>query len=282
MSLTKLNVSLEEFEIGLSGAVPDRRDWSEPAMDRGILEFVSLFSGLVLKYGGRIVHGSHPTFTPIILRQARLHAGERFRKPVTLVMSELWAADLQVDQIQAITDVAELIITKKVGTGSASDNETRNQSLTAMRRVLVDTQNIMVAVGGKLHSGDGKRPGVGEEMDLAQRKKVPRFLVAGLGGYARKLAKDLTPDSLGNGLPRRENVRLFRTDDVAACVNVLFDHLALSKSLRKAALQPIKWNPDLRAIVDHRNGKIASASECIMRTEGVAGMSMQDGAQDLL
>ena len=44
MSFTKLNISLEQYEIGLSGAVPDRGDWSEPAMDRGVLEFVALFS----------------------------------------------------------------------------------------------------------------------------------------------------------------------------------------------------------------------------------------------
>src|SRR5712691_5038310 len=132
MSVTRLDISLEQYEIGLSGAIPDRNDWSEPAMDRGILEFVSLFSGLVFKYGGRIVHGSHPTFTPIILRQARLQAGGRSRKPVTLVMSDLWAAGLHADQVDAFTDVAELIVTKKVGAGAASDNDTRNRSLTAM------------------------------------------------------------------------------------------------------------------------------------------------------
>src|ERR1700683_3974190 len=104
MSFTKLDVSLEQYEIGLSGAVPDRRDWSEPAMDRGILEFIALFSGIVFKYGGRIVQGSHPTFMPIILRQARLHAGRRSRKPVTLVMSALWAADLKRDDISSFTD----------------------------------------------------------------------------------------------------------------------------------------------------------------------------------
>ena len=65
MNQTRLDVSLEQYEVGLSGAVPDRNDWSEPATDRGILEFVALFSGLVFKYGGRIVHGSHPTFTPL-------------------------------------------------------------------------------------------------------------------------------------------------------------------------------------------------------------------------
>jgi len=45
MSVTKLDISLEQYEIGLSGAVPDRADWSEPAMDRGILEFVALSEG---------------------------------------------------------------------------------------------------------------------------------------------------------------------------------------------------------------------------------------------
>src|ERR1700681_4382267 len=113
MSLTKLNISLEQYEIGLSGAVPDRKEWSEPAMDRGILEFVALFSGLVFKYGGRIVHGSPPTLTPIILRQARQQAPERSRKPVTLVMSDLWARDLADQDVDSITDVAELVITKK-------------------------------------------------------------------------------------------------------------------------------------------------------------------------
>src|SRR5271154_6349646 len=102
MSFTKLDISLEQYEIGLSGAVPDRRDWSEPAMDRGILEFVALFSGLVFKYGGRIVHGCHPTFTPIILRQARLQAGDRSRKPITLVMSELWVKEYSEDDIAAM------------------------------------------------------------------------------------------------------------------------------------------------------------------------------------
>src|SRR6267154_4994581 len=102
MSSTRLNVSLSDFDIGLSGAVPGRESWSEPAMDRAILEFVSLFTGIVFKYGGRIVHGSHPTFTPVILRQARLHASkERSGKPVMLIMSELWAKDLPNDFVDS-------------------------------------------------------------------------------------------------------------------------------------------------------------------------------------
>lgn len=155
MSVTRLDVSLEQYEIGLSGAVPNRKEWSEPAMDRGILEFVALFSGIVLKYGGRIVHGCHPTFTPVILRQARLQGSGRQRRPVTLIMSDLWARDLSQDDIASMTDIAEFVITKAVGDGGPEDTETRNQSLSAMRRVLVNSQNVTVAVGDLTHRGDG-------------------------------------------------------------------------------------------------------------------------------
>lgn len=251
MSFTRLAVSLEQYEIGLSGAVPERDEWSEPAMDRGILEFVSNFSGLVLKYGGRIVHGCHPTFTPIILRQAREHAGARSRKPVTLVMSELWARNLKDEDFKSMTDVAEFIVTKKVGEGDPKDVESRNQSLTVMRRVLVHSQNVMVAVGGKMHGRDGQIPGLAEEMSLAAERGIPRFLVAGLGGFASKLAEDLSPDLLKNDLTHEQNMGLLQSKDVGACVSLLFHHMAQSKSLAGPTTQPVNWNPD--ALLDHRD-----------------------------
>lgn len=257
MSITKLDISLETFDVGISGAIPDRSAWSEPAMDRGILEFVALFSGIIFKYGGRIVHGSHPSFTPIILRQARQQAGSRIRKPVTLVMSDLWAMGLCEDDLHSMTDVAEVIITRKIGDMGLDDPDTRTRSLSAMRRVLVDAQNVMVAVGGKSHSGDGLIPGVGEEMELAAKKGIPRFLVGGLGGYARELAAKLIPEGLNNFLEEAANVTLYTTTDVGACVNVLFEQLAQSKELARAAMShPVKWNPDIQKIVDHQTGAI--------------------------
>src|SRR5260370_41422682 len=108
MSLTRLNISLEQYEIGLSGAVPDRADWSEPAMDRGILEFVALFSGIVFKYGGRILMGSHPTWTPVIVRNARFKPGKRLRSPLTLQISELRSQNLRLQDIESITEFATL------------------------------------------------------------------------------------------------------------------------------------------------------------------------------
>lgn len=225
MSSTRLNVSLAGYSIGLSGAVPGRDTWAEPAMDRAILEFVALLSGIVFKYGGRIVHGSHPTFTPVILRQARLHAGPREEKPVTLVISQLWAKNLDLNFVEGIADVASLIVTEQEGTGNENDPNTRNASLTLMRHVLIDRQNVMVAVGGKMHASDGLKAGVGEEMEMAAAKGIPRFLVGGMGGFASELAQELTPRELRNGLSDEENALLFSTTDVSACVNAVFEQL---------------------------------------------------------
>jgi hypothetical protein len=263
MSLTRLNVSLEGYEVGITGAVPEKSDWLEPATDRAILEFVSLLSSLVLKYGGRIVHGSHPALTPVIVRQARRHAQGRARKPVTLVISDLWASGFD-DEIQSFSEIAELVVTKKIGEGGRDDPPTRNQSLTAMRRVLVDSQNVMVVVGGKMHQGDGLIPGIQEELDLAGEKGLPRFLIGGLGGLSRELASGIAPRSLANFLSEDQNLRLFSTLDIASSVNIIFEHLANSTELRTAAPQPIKWNPALRAIVDHRDGSVVSVTEYIL------------------
>ena len=234
MSITRLDISLERYEIGLSGAIPVREDWSEAAMDRGIVEFVALFSGIVFKYGGRIVHGCHPTFTPVILRQARLQAGARPRRPVTLVMSELWAQSLNPEDIAGMTDIAEFIVTKKIGDKGPEDSESRNGSLRAMRRVLIHAQNVTVAVGGMTHRGDGFAPGLTEEIDLARTRGLPRFLIGGLGGQAQDLSRSIQPSSLNNSLSDEKNRILFSTNDVASCVNVLFEHLAGSEALKRS------------------------------------------------
>ncbi len=124
---------------------------------------------------------------------------------------------------------------------------------------------MTVAVGGLTHRGDGIVPGVAEEIAFAREKGLPQFLIGGLGGLTKELAEKVKVPQLSNSLSDEANLLLFRTDDVAACVNVLFEHLAGSKSLEQSALQPIKWNPGIGAILDHRDGTIDSSSDYILR-----------------
>ncbi len=261
MRIARLKVSLEGFEVGISGAVPDPRDWPEPAMDRAILEFVAQLSGLVMKYGGRIVHGSHPTFTPVILHQARLHGAVASRRPVTLVMSELWARGMTAADRRLLESRAELVVTRQDGPGGPEVAETRNKSLARMRTVLVQMMNVMVAVGGKAHLSDGILPGVREELDLARSRGIASFLVGGLGGMAAQYAKELAdPASLGNELSPARNRTLLETRDVGSCVSIVFDHLAKNAHLARLAKLPVRWNPYTKAVVDHRDGSVDSNS----------------------
>ncbi len=73
-------IDLRGMKVWLSGAVPESElqspdtklafeVWSGSPLEHGILGFVSEFASLVFKYGGQIIHGSHPTLTPILLEQ---------------------------------------------------------------------------------------------------------------------------------------------------------------------------------------------------------------------
>jgi hypothetical protein len=234
MIITRLKVSLERFRIGLSGAVPDRSEWTEPAEDQAILEFVALLSGLVFKYGGELVHGSHPTFTPVILRQAELHAISREgRFPITLFMSQLWAKDLTSLEKERLERETNFIVIPKVGEGGPENPDTRNRSLTLMRRQLVQDMNVMVAVGGIRHTQDNLIPGVVEELSLAQRREMACFLVGGFGGMASTLAQIHASGQLRlrNDLAENINEALLTTKDISASVGIIFDQLVSSTAI---------------------------------------------------
>ena len=215
---------LSEFSIGLSGAVPERSSWTEPSLDRAILEFIAFFSSLVLKHGGQLVHGAHPTFTPVILSQAKIHA-KRGKQSVTILISELWA-ELQENQdlYKHYSDVCEIYVVKRVGQGDYTNFETRNRSLSLMRRHLIQKMNTIVAVGGLFHETDNIKPGVLEEIELATIRQVACFLVGGMGGMAGRLAATPAELELRNYLPPDTNRALLTTKDVAACAGILLSH----------------------------------------------------------
>ena len=242
MKTSEINVSLAGFNVGLSGAVPLRADWTETAQDRAILEFVALLSGMVLKYGGRVVHGSHPTFTPVVLRQAELHANLRAHpRPIELVMSNLWGADLDAFDRDRYQRNTEFTLVPQVGDGGKEDPKTRNASLSAMRRVLVQKMNLLVAVGGMTHAGSALVAGVEEEIGLARRRGLPCFVVGGLGGKASEIAIRYGHDASGlnNGLTDEANRALLFSKDVASCVSIIFEHLARNPQLAKRTLSDL-------------------------------------------
>jgi hypothetical protein len=217
---------LKGLRVGISGAVPEREFWKLPDTDRAILLFVAQLSGLVFKLGGRVVHGSHPSFTPVIARQAeRFAMSTQHDTSLTLLTSRLWPIDQ--DFLVRSSRVADIILTPKIGRGDCSDAKTRNDSLTALRLTLAHEVNVLVAVGGKLHRGAANNPGVLEELSIARWRGAPCFVVASLGGFAGELDPTIVGQfSSGNELDEVQSQDLIRRDtDIEATVGLLIAHL---------------------------------------------------------
>ena len=226
---------LQGLHVGISGAVPEEQYWKRPNQNEQILAFVGLLSDLVMKYGGRVVHGNHPSFTPIIMGRANKHFGPRadgksatahpHLPPVTLVASELWPLTWEFPLLPQVVDVIQ---TPRFGPGDVTNAETRNKSLTALRLALIGNVDIVIAVGGKLHCGTGFNPGVLEELTIARWHQVPCFIVAGYGGMAGEMDRDMILQFCSeSGLDDEEKERMASTDqEIDLCVGGIVAHLA--------------------------------------------------------
>src|SRR5262245_25105366 len=85
--------SLSGARIWLSGAVPEIEGTTE-AERAAILDFVRRFARRVFERGGHIVHGSHPSFTPVLLEEARRYQQQGGPKDrLVLAVSRFWSKD---------------------------------------------------------------------------------------------------------------------------------------------------------------------------------------------
>jgi len=181
---------LNRLSIGISGAIPEKEEWGgNDILDYEILEFLQTFSGLVMKYGGTIVHGSHPTFTPILIKQAQKFRSKKNSKPLILIMSELFYKDYNDYEKKYFKENSGFILCKQIGEGNFTNEKVRNDSLTLMREKLISEMDIFIAIGGKNHKKNTLNPGVEEEFNLAIKKKIPIILLPIFKGMTEELSK---------------------------------------------------------------------------------------------
>lgn len=160
--------------VWLCGSVPEREFWTHSLVDRDILEFVSVFSSLIFRNGGCIVHGSHPSFTPILVRQADKFAFSK--KQLKLFISSRWEKEAVIGSGKYTTSIPAVY---KNGDFDLAP------SLTSLRKTMVSNVNSAVFIGGKLHLGESGVPRLDEEMNLAKLNGVPSFLIGGTDGFTK-------------------------------------------------------------------------------------------------
>jgi len=205
------NTPLLGARIWLSGSVPEEQDSTEEQRDT-ILNFVRHFSRLVFEHGGHIVHGSHPSFTPILLEESKRHQEQGGRKDVLiLAVSRLWSKNPDIVPLEEWRQTAIVYETPEV-----SGERSRDESLEQLRRWLVARCDAVVVVGGKWWHSLAGRAGIPIELSLTIERGLPCFLIGGLGGVARDFVNN-NPNillRLKNGLDLEANRMLSTKEDV--------------------------------------------------------------------
>jgi hypothetical protein len=201
------HLPMDGMRMCISGAVPERQFWGAiPDLDRLILGFVSQLSGLIVRYGGQIVHGSQPSLTPIVSDEASRQRRED-RVALKLFASQLFGQLPEVTAKAALAARAEVVLTEKIGSGDVHDADTRNHSLTAMRLTMMQDTDVVVAVGGKLHADTGYNPGVLEELAQARWHEIPCFVIGAFSGASASLDNPILEElSAGNGFENKSSM----------------------------------------------------------------------------
>jgi len=208
--------------IWLSGAIPETEGITE-AQRAAMIDFVRRFTRRVFERGGHIVHGSHPSFTPTLLEEARRYQEQGGRKDcLILAVSRYWSKDsknVPADEWGKVAMVYE--------TPEASGERARDESLELLRKWMVSRCDAIVVVGGKWWQSVGGRAGVPLELELAIERGLPCFLLGGLGGAAQDFVAQ-HPEVLArlkNGLDQPANREIATKEDVGSLAEEVYDHL---------------------------------------------------------
>lgn len=215
--------SLHGVRIWLSGSIPTD-DGAADAECEAIREFVTAFSAAVFRLGGHIIHGSHPSPTPILLANAIEHQKAGGKKDcLTLAVSRHWSKDpakVPLDEWRKTCVTYE--------TPELTGADARDDSLRMLRQWMAGRCDAFVAVGGLWWQQVSGRAGLPIEASLALERGLPCFLLGGLGGAAGAYVRE-HPElmrMLKNGLDEQTNAAIATKKDVGSLSNFICEQMA--------------------------------------------------------
>ena len=133
--------ALNGIRLHLSGSIPDDAT-DDQAL--GITSFVERFARAVLREGGTLVHGSHPTFEkPLQAAATSFVLAGGSKDALTLVRAQKYA--VTSEQLAIIEAQREYCAVQIVPSILGSPN----QSLIPMREWMAERCDVVIAIGGK-------------------------------------------------------------------------------------------------------------------------------------
>ena len=215
------HLPLRGVRVHLAGSVPES---ATPAEAAGIQSFVQKFTSAVLREGGTLMHGSHPTFQdPLKAAAEPFVRADGARDALTLVRSPRFATtEEQLREVAAQREYSAVHIIPCV-----PGNQT--ESLMPMREWMAERCDVVVAVAGRWYDISKPRAGVPDELEEALRRGKPGFAVAGFGGAISGYMKDdkSVVSRLRNGLSETDNRALAESTDVDQIVATIISQIKL-------------------------------------------------------
>lgn len=218
---------LSGCRIHLSGAIPDNEN------EKSIKKFAFEFVTAVLREGGTIVHGSHPSLLSVIEDAARQYANAGGqRSNILLVRSQAYSNS--PEQLEEIDRLRQNTTVHIVPVKDKGCTENINSMLLSMREWIADTSDVIVCVGGKWWDVNKDRSGVPAELDCMLSLGKPAFLAAALGGATHGYVND-HPEilaNLQNGLSEDSNKQLAAEADISTLTNKIVNQIKLLPRVR--------------------------------------------------
>jgi hypothetical protein len=181
----------------------------------------------VLASGGRLLHGAHPTFVPLIEAAARStpRPPGAPARPVELYVVVPFLQEYQYREFFEQKRHDDYAIVHAFGTRDSD----RTATLAQMREALIENCDVLVCLGGESHVTGKRPPGVLVEMQLARRRNIPVVLAGGAGGETRMImeraANISSPVEFFSPRGVAEGVRLVPDAGPAAATSRIMDEL---------------------------------------------------------
>ncbi|MGL6120948.1 MAG: hypothetical protein ACRC0V_10620 [Fusobacteriaceae bacterium] len=137
----------------------------------------------ILKRGGKIIFGSHPTFQGVILEIAKSFNTD-FEKKVKLYVSKQFEGSYDIKYFKENSDLFEI---------ERDSSNKIDASLTKMRKSMISDKEAiaMICIGGKDNTSSLTiKPGLDEEIELAKNKNLKVFVLGSTGGRSKQLVTE--------------------------------------------------------------------------------------------
>ena len=165
---------LRGIRVHLSGSVPDDAAHEH---SKSITLFVERFAQAVLREGGTLIHGSHPTFVePLRAAASPFVSAGGARDALVLVRAQKFAiTSEQLAEIEAQRKYSTVqIVPAFIGD--------INRTLVPMREWMAEHCDVVVAIGGRHWNVSKDLAGVPEELEEALARGKPAFTFGAFGG----------------------------------------------------------------------------------------------------